>query len=48
MDTVTEDERILNEIQSNTFFLLNERNKIIFLISVMSELRAIKPVIKGQ
>ena len=45
---MTEDEKILNEIQSNTFFLLNERNKIIFLISVMNELRANKPPIKGQ
>ena len=35
-DSVTEDEKILNEIQHNTFFLLNERNKIIFLLSVMN------------
>lgn len=47
MDRVTEDEKILNEIQFNTFFLLNERNKIIFLLSVMSELKA-KKAVKGQ
>ena len=28
----------MNEIQHNTFFLLNERNKIIFLLSILSEL----------
>lgn len=44
IDTVTEDERILDEIQFNTFFLLNERNKIIFLLSVMNELRSRKSI----
>ena len=39
---VTEDEKILDEIHNNTFFLLNERNKIIFLLSVMNELRSKK------
>jgi hypothetical protein len=38
----TEEELILDEIQNNTFFLLNERNKIIFLLSVMNELRSKK------
>lgn len=33
---------MLDEIHSNTFFLLNERNKIIFLLSVMNELRSKK------
>lgn len=42
-----EDERVLNDIQDNTFFLLNERNKIIFLLSVMNELRS-RPNRKGQ
>lgn len=28
------------QIQDNTYFLLNERNKIIFLLSVMNELRS--------
>lgn len=37
----------MNIIQFNTFFLLNERNKIIFLLSVMSELRD-KKMIKSQ
>lgn len=32
----TEDENILDCIQFNTFYLLNERNKIIFLLSVMN------------
>jgi hypothetical protein len=39
-DVVTEDEKIVNQIQDNTFHLLNERNKIIFLLSVMNELRS--------
>ena len=43
----TEDEKILDEIQYNTFFLLGERNKIIFLLSVMNELR-IKKETKGK
>jgi hypothetical protein len=30
----------VNQIQDNTYFLLNERNKIIFLLSVMNELRS--------
>lgn len=42
-----EDERVLNDIQDNTFFLLNERNKIIFLLSVLNELRS-RPNRKGQ
>lgn len=47
-DAPTEDENILDCIQNNTFFLLNERNKIIFLLSVMNELREKKVPIKGQ
>jgi hypothetical protein len=39
-DVVTEDEKIVSQIQDNTFHLLNERNKIIFLLSVMNELRS--------
>jgi hypothetical protein len=39
-DVVTEDEKLVNQIQDNTYFLLNERNKIIFLLSVMNELRS--------
>jgi hypothetical protein len=38
-DVVTEDEKLVAQIQENTYFLLNERNKIIFLLSVMNELR---------
>lgn len=36
---MTEDEKIINQIQDNAFHLLTERNKIIFLLSVMNELR---------
>ena len=43
----TEDQDILDCIQFNTFYLLNERNKIIFLLSVMNEIREKKSV-KGQ
>lgn len=43
----TEDENIIDLIQFNTFYLLNERNKIIFLLSVMNELRE-KKFLKGQ
>lgn len=39
-DAVTEDEKLVTQIQENTYFLLNERNKIIFLLSVMNELRS--------
>lgn len=39
---ITEDEAITNDIYNNTFYLLNERNKIVFLLSVMNELRARK------
>ena len=31
-----DDDRQLQNIQDNTFFLLNERNKIIFLLSVLN------------
>jgi hypothetical protein len=49
----TEDEKLLAQIQDNTFSLLNERNKIIFLLSMMNELRAKtnrknQPFILGQ
>lgn len=49
----TEDEKLLSQIQDNTFSLLNERNKIIFLLSMMNELRAKtnrknQPFILGQ
>ena len=52
-DVVTEDEKVLHQIQDNTFFLLNERNKIIFLLSIMNELRTKTnrkhmPLIVGQ
>lgn len=46
-DANTEDQDILDCIQFNTFYLLNERNKIIFLLSVMNEIREKKSV-KGQ
>ena len=42
-----EDDKVLQLIQDNTFYLLNERNKIIFLLSVMNELRTRKDR-KGQ
>lgn len=42
-----EDDKVLQDIQDNTFFLLNERNKIIFLLSVLNELRSRKDR-KGQ
>jgi len=38
---------VLQNIQDNTFFLLNERNKIIFLLSVLNEARSRKER-KGQ
>ena len=34
----TEDEKILNTIKDNTFFVLNERNCIIFVLSVINEI----------
>ena len=37
----------MQNIQDNTFFLLNERNKIIFLLSVLNEIRGRKDR-KGQ
>lgn len=46
-DGRTEDQKILDEIQYNAFYLLGERNKIIFLLSVMNELR-IKKETKGK
>jgi len=46
-DAPSEDEKILDIIQFNAYYLLNERNKIIFLLSVMNELRE-KKFIKGQ
>ena len=42
-----DDDRQLQNIQDNTFFLLNERNKIIFLLSVLNEIRGRKEK-KGQ
>lgn len=42
-----EDDKVLMDIQDNTYFLLNERNKIIFLLSVLNELRSRKDR-KGQ
>lgn len=42
-----DDDKQLQNIQDNTFFLLNERNKIIFLLSVLNEVRSRKDK-KGQ
>ena len=42
-----DDDKQLQNIQDNTFFLLNERNKIIFLLSVLNEARSRKDK-KGQ